>query len=667
MANCSCETENEEKEGRKEKIVNLVLFLFGTVCLLIAFVLQKVGEKQGSEFSSITYSLFSNPDFYRSLGFISFLLYTIGYLPLLIKIGHERIEERKEGEILNENTLRLIATLGAYGINEYPEALFVILFSIIGERLEEYASDKSKKSIKKLVNNRPLYAHTIREDGTIKDQDPSSLKIGDKIEVRPGEKISVDGKIIKGITSLDLSSINGESLPKDAKEGDNVYSGSINLDSVIVLEVEKEFKNSTLSKIRDLVENEQGKKAKSERFITKFAKYYTPAVILIAFITFITGFGLSGFNWAEGGEKWLYEALSILLISCPCALVISVPITFFAGIGSGSKYGILFKGSVAIENRSKTDTFVFDKTGTLTKGNFILVNHPSNENLKIAASLESKSTHPLAKAISNAYQGELANVENFKNIPGHGIEGTIDGVTYLIGNLDFLKQSNVQDLTREDTPFKVLYLGIKNGKYLTPFIVKDEVKSEAKKAREELKANGRKKSIVLSGDDQKIVSASLEETGVREGHGELLPEEKLERVKDLSKGGKVCYVGDGINDSPSLLAANVGVSRGALGSDAAIEASDVVIRDDSLEKVSEAKHLSKKTRRVRIFGIILSIGLKVLRRILVLTGVRGNYARIVAGVSDTGVRIVSVLNALRMLFYKPKYLSQKNKQTIKKK
>lgn len=667
MANCSCETENEEKEGRKEKIVNLVLFLFGTVCLLIAFVLQKVGEKQGSEFSSITYSLFSNPDFYRSLGFISFLLYTIGYLPLLIKIGHERIEERKEGEILNENTLRLIATLGAYGINEYPEALFVILFSIIGERLEEYASDKSKKSIKKLVNNRPLYAHTIREDGTIKDQDPSSLKIGDKIEVRPGEKISVDGKIIKGITSLDLSSINGESLPKDAKEGDNVYSGSINLDSVIVLEVEKEFKNSTLSKIRDLVENEQGKKAKSERFITKFAKYYTPTVILIALITFITGYGLSGFNWAEGGEKWLYEALSILLISCPCALVISVPITFFAGIGSGSKYGILFKGSVAIENRSKADTFVFDKTGTLTKGNFILVNHPSDENLKIAASLESKSTHPLAKAISNAYQGELANVENFKNIPGHGIEGTIDGVTYLIGNLDFLKQSNVQDLTREDTPFKVLYLGIKNGKYLTPFIVKDEVKSEAKKAREELKANGRKKSIVLSGDDQKIVSASLEETGVREGHGELLPEEKLERVKDLSKGGKVCYVGDGINDSPSLLAANVGVSRGALGSDAAIEASDVVIRDDSLEKVSEAKHLSKKTRRVRIFGIILSIGLKVLRMILVLTGIRGRYARIVAGVSDTGVRIVSVLNALRMLFYKPKYLSQKNKQTIKKK
>ena len=320
MEVCECEKEKDETEEKKEKKINLILFFFGAICLLIAFILQKVGEKQGSEFSSISYARFSNPNFYHSFGFISFLLYTIGYLPLLIKIGHERIEERKEGEILNENTLRLIATLGAYGINEYPEALFVILFSIIGERLEDYASDKSKKSIKKLVNNRPLYAHTIQEDGTIFDQDPARLKIGDRIEVRPGEKISVDGKILRGVTSLDLSSINGESLPKDAKAGDRVYSGSINLDSVIVLEVEKEFKNSTLSKIRDLVENEQGKKAKSERFITKFAKYYTPAVILIALITFITGFGLSGFNWAEGGEKWLYEALSILLISCPCAL-----------------------------------------------------------------------------------------------------------------------------------------------------------------------------------------------------------------------------------------------------------------------------------------------------------------------------------------------------------
>lgn len=664
MEVCECEKEKDETEEKKEKKINLILFFFGAACLLIAFILQKVGEKQGSEFSSISYARFSNPDFYHSFGFIVFFLYTIGYLPLLIKIGHERIEERKEGEILNENTLRLIATLGAYGINEYPEALFVILFSIIGERLEDYASDKSKKSIKKLVNNRPLYAHTIQEDGTIFDQDPSRLKIGDRIEVRPGEKISVDGKILRGVTSLDLSSINGESLPKDAKEGDRVYSGSINLDSVIVLEVEKEFKNSTLSKIRDLVENEQGKKAKSERFITKFAKYYTPAVILIALITFITGFGLSGFNWAEGGEKWLYEALSILLISCPCALVISVPITFFAGIGSGSKYGILFKGSVAIENRAKADTFVFDKTGTLTKGNFVLVNKPDENYLKIAASLEGKSTHPLAKAVSNAYQGELLEVENFKNIPGHGIEGTVDGTTYLIGNLDYLKQSNVQNIKQEDTPYKILYLGIKDGNYLASFIVKDEVKKEAKSARKELEENGRKKSIVLSGDDQKIVTASLEETGVKEGHGELLPEEKLGRVKELASNGKVCYVGDGINDSPSLLAANVGVSRGALGSDAAIEASDVVIRDDSLKKVSEAKHLSKKTRRVRIFGIILSIGLKVLRMILVLTGVRGRYARIVAGVSDTGVRIISVLNALRMLFYKPKYLKQrKEKQT----
>ena len=649
MAFCTC-------EERKEKRINLILFAFGAVCLLIAFVLQKVSENLGNPFAIFDWSRLSDRSFYSSYRFIAFLFYTIGYLPLAVKVTKERIEERKEGEYLNEFTLMLIATLGAYAIGEFPESLFVLLFAIIGERLEDYASEKSKKSIKKLVNDRPLYAHTITEDGKIIDQDPSRLKVGDRIEVRPGEKISVDGKILSGASSLDLSSINGESLPKDVTKGEKVYSGSSNLSSVLVVEVMKEFKNSTLSKIMDLVENEQGKKAKSERFITKFAKYYTPLVILIARITFLTGFGLTGFRWAEGGKKWLYESLSILLISCPCALVISVPIAFFAGIGSGSKNGILFKGSIAIENRAKADTFVFDKTGTLTKGNFVLVNQPKEEYLKIAASLESKSTHPLAKAVCHAYQGELFAVDDFENIPGHGVQGRIEGKTYLRGTLGYLGENGVKNLKEEVTPYKILYLGIKEGNYLTSFIVKDEVKGEAKKVRKELKENGRKKSIVLSGDDRKIVSASLKETGVREGIGELLPEEKLAKVKELSENGNVCYVGDGINDSPSLLSANVGVSRGALGSDAAIEASDVVVRDDNLEKVSEAKRLSKKTRKVMIFGVILSLTLKILRMVLVITGVRGKYARVVAGVSDTGVRIVAILNALRMLFYKQKYI-----------
>ena len=645
--------EELEEDEKKEQKRNIILLIYGILCLLVAFILNKV---DGTE---ITWESFSHEGFYTSLSFYSFLLYTIGYLPLLFFTFKESIEEIKEGNLINENTLMIIATIGAYAINSYPEALFVILFSIIGEALEDYATGKSQKSIKSLVNDMPLYAHFIKEDGTIEEKNPEDLRIGDKIEIKPGEKVSIDGKVIKGCSSLNLSSINGESLPKEIKEGDSIFSGSINLNSVLVVEVTKEFKDSTLSKILDLVEKEQSKKAKTEKFITKFAKIYTPIVILIAFIVFLTGFGLSGFSWANGGRDWLYKALSILLISCPCSLVIAVPITFFSAIGSASKHGILIKGSIAIENMAEAKNIMFDKTGTLTEGEFVLLNHPEEEYLKICASLEAKSTHPLGKAILNSYKGELLEVVDFENIPGYGIKGKIQGKTYIIGNKALFEKEGVADWKEEDTPYKVLYLGSKEEGYLCPFIVADKVKSDAKEVISELKKEGFKNTVMLSGDDKKIAALVGKKIQLDQAIGELLPDEKLKHVQNIARTKeKVCYVGDGINDSPSILASNVGIAMGALGSDAAIEASDIVIMDDDLKKICEAKRLSKKTLNTAKAVILISIALKILFMVLVLTGVLGRFAMIISGISDTGVMIICVLIAITMMFYKPKYLTK---------
>ncbi len=648
--------EDEEKEEKKEKIKNIILLIWGVCCLVVAFILNKVD----STYTDISWSLFSVKEFYSSLSFISFILYTIGFLPLLCSTGKECLEEIKEGNIFNENTLMIIATIGAYAINEYPEALFVILFSIVGEALEDYATENSRKSIKSLVNDMPLYAHYIDEEGNIVEKSPEDLRIGDRIEIKPGEKISVDGRIIKGTTSLDLSSLNGESLPKEFMEGDDVFSGSINISSTITVEVTKEFKDSTLSKIMDLVENQQAKKAKTEKFITKFAKYYTPSVVLIAVLVFFIGFGVSGWSWTNGGHDWLYKALSILLISCPCSLVIAVPITFFSSIGVGSKLGILIKGSVSIEDMAKAKNIVFDKTGTLTLGQFALMNTPDENLLKIAASLESKSTHPLGKVIVDANKNGQYSVDTFKNIPGKGIEGVIDGKTYFIGNASLMNDQGISNFKEEETPYKALYLAERGEGYLCSFIVADQVKPNAKETITSLKNEGFEKTRMLSGDDLKIAESVGKELGLDEVKGNLLPDEKLKVVEELSKTKeKVCFVGDGINDSPSILTSNVGIAMGALGSDAAIEASDIVIMDDNISKVAEAKHLCKRTMAIAITVIALSIVLKVIFMILVLTGVLGNFAMIVSGLSDTGVMIICVLVAISIMFYKPKYLSIK--------
>lgn len=646
------EIEENEEEERKEKIINIVFFVYGLCTLVAGFVLEKVAG-----FDGFSWSMFKQDGFYTSLQFYSFLLYTIGYIPLLIKILISCIDEMKEGSIFNEFLLMVIATVGAYAICEFPECLFVVLFSIVGELLEDYATAKSKQSISALVNNMPLYAHYIDASGNIIEKEPEDLEINDIVEIRPGEKVSVDGTIIEGTSSFDLSSINGESMPVDKKEGDDIVSGSICLTSVVKVRVTKEFKNSTLSKIIDLVQNEQDKKAKSEKLITRFAKYYTPIVMLIAVIVFLVGYGVSGWNFDNGGRDWLYKALSILLISCPCSLVIAVPIGFFAGIGTASKYGILIKGPISIEQLAKSKTIAFDKTGTLTEGKFVVQNNPNEDNLLIAASLEDKSTHPLASAIKEANKKELLEVKDFKNVAGKGISGVINGKCYYIGSYSFLKGEGI-NVTREDTMFKVLYLGTKEDGCIEHFIVADKIKDVAPATIDALRKEKCENTIIISGDDKNIVEETRKNIGISDAYGELLPDQKLDKINELKKEGVLAYVGDGINDSPSLLASDVGIAMGGLGSDAAIEASDIVITDDNLIKIPEAKHLSKKTLRVIYFGIFISLFLKALVMVLVSTGVLGDYAMLVSSISDTGVMVICVLNALRMMIYKPKYLKK---------
>lgn len=651
----SCSTCKAE-EKNTELLSDIAFLVAGTIFLIAGLVLNKLDPT----YSSITWDYFKESAFFSSRSFVAFVLYTVGYLILFVKLIISFISEFKEGNHINEFLLMIIATLGAYGINEYPEALLVVLFGILGELLENYANSQSKKSIKKLVNNMPLLAHVVQEDGSIKDLDPSLVEVGQSMEIRPGEKLSIDGIIETGSGSMDLSSINGESLPKEVHQGDKVYSGSINLDTLLVIKTSKLYKDSTLTKIMNLVESEQSRKSSSEKFITRFSKFYTPLVIFIAFLVFIIGYGLNGFVWAgdNGGEEWLYKSLSILLVSCPCSLLVSVPLAFFAGIGSASRFGVLIKGSNSLETIAKAKEFVFDKTGTLTKGEPILENQVDKEALKIAASLESKTSHPLGKAIVKANKEGVYPVEDFKNLIGYGISGRINNEEYLIGKKDLLIQNGIKDIEEPSTPYKVLYLAKKNDKQLAYFIVSDEIKETSKEALKDLKEEGVAENIMLSGDDKSIAQEVGSKVGCDASYGDLLPDEKLKKVQEYSKKGILCYVGDGINDSPAILAANVGVAMGALGSDAAIEASDIVILNDDLRKVAEARRLAKKTMRVVYEGIALALGLKILVMILVTTGVLGHYAMIVSSLADTGVMVICTLNAMQMLLYKRKYRSK---------
>ena len=560
------------------------------------------------------------------------------------------------GKVLDENFLMAVATIGAFCIGEFPEAVAVMLFYQIGELFQSYAVDKSRKSIASLMDIRPDYANVYR-GGNIEKVNPEEVKIGETIIIKPGEKIPLDGHIVEGKTTLDTKALTGESLPRDAKEGDEVLSGCINLNGVIKVEVKKEYGESTVSKILDLVENASSKKSKSENFITKFARYYTPIVVGIAAVLAI----LPPLILPEATfSDWIYRALSFLVVSCPCALVISIPLSFFGGIGGASKMGVLVKGSNYLEALASTEMMVFDKTGTLTKGVFEVqqvksIGISEQELLKVAAYAENYSNHPISKSLKRAYQEEIdgKQIQNYEELSGLGIIAKIGEKDILVGN-DKLMQEKQITFEKCNEVGTVLYVAIE-GKYAGYIVIADQIKEDAKKTMEDLKKNHIKQTVMLTGDRKKVGENVAKEIGIDEVYTELLPTDKVHKVEELlkrkSEKGKLAFVGDGINDAPVLTLADIGIAMGALGADSAIEAADIVVMTDEPYKIVKSMKLAKKTMRIVKENIVFAIFVKVLVLILTAFGLSTMWEAVFA---DVGVSIIAIINALRALNVKEK-------------
>ena len=578
-------------------------------------------------------------------------IYILSYLIVGIEIVKKAIRNILRGKVFDENFLMTIATLGAFAIGEFPEAVAVMLFYQVGELFQSYAVNKSRKSIASLMDIRPDYANLIK-DGETEKVSPDEVKIGDIILVKPGEKVPLDGTVIEGESMLDTSALTGESVPRKATVGDEVLSGCINQSGILKIQVTKEFEESTVSKILELVENASSKKSKSENFITKFAKYYTPIVVIIAVVlAIIPPLLFEGQMFSE----WLYRALSFLVVSCPCALVISIPLSFFGGLGGASKIGVLIKGSNYLEALANTETVVFDKTGTLTKGVFEVqkveaVNITEQELIRIAAHVENYSSHPIATSIKKAYGKEIENsaIQDVKEIAGQGIEAKIEGKEVLVGNEKLMQERNIEH-TKCNEVGTVVYVAI-NNQYAGYILISDKIKEDSKKAIEELKENGIKQTVMLTGDRKNVGEEIAEKLDIDKVYAELLPDGKVEKVEELlkekSEKGKLIFVGDGINDAPVLAISDIGIAMGALGSDAAIEAADIVIMTDEPSKISNAIKLSKKTMRIVKENIVFAISVKVAVLILSALGLSSMWQAVFA---DVGVSVIAIINALRVL------------------
>ncbi len=602
-------------------------------------------------------------------GWVRFLLYMIPYLlvgyDILIKAG-KGIKNRQP---LDECLLMVIATLGAIVIalidtGDYVEAVAVMLFYQIGEWFQSYAIGRSRKNISELMDIRPDYANVRAEDGSLERVDPDEVEVGTIIVCQPGEKIPIDGVVVSGHSSLDTAALTGESKPRTASEGDEVISGCINMTGVLEIQTTREFGESTASKILDMVENASSRKSKSEDFISRFARIYTPVVVacavVLALVPPIVGMMLgSDANWST----WIYRALIFLVISCPCALVISIPLSFFGGIGGASRAGVLVKGSNYLEMLSNTDTLVCDKTGTLTEGVFRVVNIEPNDPkiLEYAALAESASSHPIAKSIVDEYDGELkpaSRVSELEEIAGKGIIATIDGQKVAVGNKKLISSvvttpSELLDADSNEAS-TVVYVAI-DGKYAGKILISDVIKPTAKAAISDLKACGVNRVIMLTGDQKSVAEQVASDLGITEVHSELLPGDKvgivetlLEKRPDGDKGA-LAFVGDGVNDAPVLARADIGIAMGAMGSDAAIEAADVVLMDDDPIKIAKAIRISRKCLRIVKENIWFAIGVKVICLILGALGIANMWLAIFA---DVGVMVIAVLNALRALFVK---------------
>ena len=578
-------------------------------------------------------------------------LYVISYIIVGFEIIRKALRNITRGKVFDENFLMTVATIGAFGIGEYPEAVAVMLFYQVGELFQSYAVDKSRKSISSLMDIRPDFAN-VEKEGKVEKVDPDDVEIGDIIIIKPGEKVPLDGVILEGKSSLDTKALTGESLPKSVTEGEEILSGCINLNGVLRVEVTKEYGQSTVSKILDLVENASSKKSKSENFITKFARYYTPIVVIIAlFLTLVPPLVIDGAIFSD----WIYRALSFLVVSCPCALVISIPLSFFGGIGGASKMGILIKGSNYLEAISKAEIVVFDKTGTLTEGNFEVqkimpVNITEEELLKIVAYAENYSNHPISLSVKNAYSRKIneVDIQSTQELSGMGIVAKIWDRDIIVGNEKLMREKEIEFLKTDDVG-TVLYVAIDN-KYVGYILIADKIKDDAKKAIEELKKNNVKETVMLTGDKKSVGEDVAQKLGLDKVYTELLPDGKVKKVekllKEKSENGKLVFVGDGINDAPVLALADIGVAMGGLGSDAAIEAADVVIMTDEPSKIVNTIKLSKKTMRIVKENIVFAILVKVLILMLSAIGFSTMWEAVFA---DVGVSVIAIINALRVL------------------
>ena len=578
-------------------------------------------------------------------------IYIISYIIVGLEIVKKAIRNIRRGKVFDENFLMTVATIGAFGVGEFPEAVAVMLFYQVGELFQKYAVDKSRKSISNLMDIRPDFAN-VERDGKIQKVDPDDVKIKEIIIVKPGEKIPLDGYIIEGKSSLDTKALTGESLPREVTEGEEVLSGCINLNGAIKIEVTKEYGESTVSKILDLVENASSKKSKSENFITKFARYYTPIVVIIAVIlAIVPPLIIKNTEFSV----WLYRALSFLVVSCPCALVISIPLSFFGGIGGASKMGILIKGSNYLEQLSNAEIIVFDKTGTLTEGVFEVqkvnaIDMSEEELLKITAYSENYSNHPISISVKKAYGKEIdeKQIIETQELSGLGVFAKIGEKDVLVGNEKLMNENQVE-FTKCKEIGTALYVAI-NGKYSGYILISDKIKKDSIKAIKDLKKNHIKQTVMLTGDRKDVGESVAKKLGIDKVYTELLPDGKVEKMENLlkekSEKGKLAFVGDGINDAPVLALADIGIAMGGLGADSAIEAADVVLMTDEPSKIVDAIHLSKRTMKIVRENIVFAISVKVLVLILSAFGVSTMWEAVFA---DVGVSVIAIINALRAL------------------
>lgn len=592
-------------------------------------------------------------------GCIRFICYMVPYLVIGYDVLRKAIKGILNRQIFDENFLMAVATVGAIALGDYKEGVSVMLFYQIGELFQSYAVGKSRRNISELMDIRPDYAN-VEKDGELEQVDPDEVEVGTVIVVQPGEKVPIDGVITEGSSTLNTSALTGESLPREAKAGDEVISGCINMTGLLKIQTTREFGESTVSKILELVENSSSRKSRSENFISKFARYYTPAVCYGALalailppIVRMLALGLAP-EWGD----WIYRALTFLVISCPCALVISIPLSFFAGIGGASHEGVLVKGSNYLETMAQTKYVVFDKTGTMTQGVFEVsgVHHntiPEEQLLEYAALAECSSSHPISKSLQKAYGKPIDRnrVTDIEEISGHGVKAKVDGVEVAAGNAKLMKQMDLPYSECHEVG-TIVHVAV-DGTYAGHILISDQLKPHAKQAIQDLKRAGITKTVMLTGDMKRVADQVAAELGIDEVHSELLPADKVAKVEELlAKKGekeKLAFVGDGINDAPVLSRADIGIAMGALGSDAAIEAADVVLMDDDPQKIAKAIKISRKCLRIVYENIYFALGIKAICLILGALGIANMWMAIFA---DVGVMVIAVLNAIRALFVK---------------